>query len=124
MAVVLVAEDDEQVRILAEGIIQEMLYETLSAGTVKEGIAILESDQHVDLLFTDINFPGELKGGIELAQGATRLRPNISVLYRTGDQLTDGMQAMFVERSCVFSEALHPEQLIRSITEILREQPN
>jgi DNA-binding NtrC family response regulator len=124
MAVVLVAEDEEQVRILAEGIIQEIRHETLSAGTVKEGIAILESDQHVDLLFTDINFPGELKGGIELAQDAARLRSNIPVLYTTGDQLTDGMQAMFVERSSFLPKPYTSEQLIRSITEILQEQPS
>jgi CheY-like chemotaxis protein len=52
LAVVLLAEDEEQVRVLAEGIIREMGHETLSAGTVKEAIAILETEQHVDLLFT------------------------------------------------------------------------
>lgn len=63
-------------------------------------------------------------GGIELAQDAARLRSNIPVLYTTGDQLTDGMQAMFVERSAFLPKPYTPEQSIRFITEILREQPN
>jgi len=81
MAIVLVAEDEDHVRVLAEGIIQEMGHETLSARTVKEATTLLEADQHVDLLFTDIMFFGELHGGIELAQEAVRLRPNLLVLY-------------------------------------------
>jgi DNA-binding NtrC family response regulator len=116
MAVVVVAEDEEQVRVLAEGIIQEMRHETLSAGTVKEAIAILENDQHIDLLFTNINFPDQLQGEIELAQDAARLRPSIPVLYTTGDELTDGMQVMFVERSAFLPKPYTPEQLIRAIT--------
>ncbi len=124
MAIVLVAEDEDHVRVLAEGIIQEMGHETLSARTVKEATTLLEADQHVDLLFTDIMFFGELHGGIELAQEAVRLRPNLLVLYTTDDEVTDGMRAMFVERSAFLPKPYTPEQLIRSVTEILREQPS
>ncbi len=73
MAVVLVAEDEDQVRVLAEGIIQEIGHQTLSARAVKEATTLLEGDQHVDLLFTDINFIGELRGGIEPCPGSGKV---------------------------------------------------
>jgi PleD family two-component response regulator len=54
MAVVLVVEDDEQVRVLAEAILVERGHQTLSATTTAEALALIGGDQPIDLLFTDI----------------------------------------------------------------------
>ena len=97
MAVVLIVEDDEQVRVLAESIIQDTGHETLSAANVDEALAILnDAEKRVDLLFTDIALGNE-QGGLELARQAVEKRPALHVIYTTGHGVTDGMRALFVD---------------------------
>ena len=52
MAVVLIVEDEEPLRVLAESIIQDRGHTTLSASTLEQAIALLDGDQTVELLFT------------------------------------------------------------------------
>ena len=53
----------------------------------------------IDLLFTDIGLYENRHGGIQLAQEAVKHRPNLKVLYTSGQGVTDGMKALFVENS-------------------------
>ena len=62
-------------------------YETVAAATRKDALAILRSDQEVDVLFTDINLRGEKRAGLELAEKAVELRPDLGVLYTTGGEV-------------------------------------
>src|SRR5687767_8397125 len=97
MAVVLIAEDDGPVRVLAESIIQDMGHATLTAGNVVEAIALLSSDSPIDALFTDLNMEDDELAGVELAQQAREMRPGVPVLYTSGGGVTDGTQALFVD---------------------------
>jgi CheY-like chemotaxis protein len=115
MPVVLTVEDDEQVRVLAESILKEEGYETLSANGVNEALALLRSDQKIDILFTDIQLGTDLQGGLDLAQEAVRLRPKIPVVYSSGRDLTDGMQTLFVEHSLYLHKPYDPAQLIDAV---------
>jgi len=47
MGFVLIVEDDEQVRVLAESIVQDTGHETLSAANVEEAMAILSDPENV-----------------------------------------------------------------------------
>ena len=98
MAVVLIVEDEDQVRVLAEGILQDSGHTTLSASTLEQALALFEGAQRVDLIFTDIGLQSDIQAGLMLAQEATKRKGDAPVLYTTGQGLTDGMQAMFVER--------------------------
>ena len=69
MAVVLIVEDEEQVRVLAEAIIQELGHETLTAGTAEQALAVIQERPDVDLLFTDIGLQQDLEAGLKLAKG-------------------------------------------------------
>jgi CheY-like chemotaxis protein len=53
------------------------------AGDGKEAIKLLSEETHFDLLFTDIILPGGING-IEIADEALRLQPDIKILYATG----------------------------------------
>jgi DNA-binding NtrC family response regulator len=124
MAVVLVVEDEEQVRVLAESILQESGHETLSASAIDQALALLQTDQRIDLVFTDINLvpdaaAGFVHPGLELAQQAVRLRPGLRVLYTTGQGITDGMKALFVEGSAFLAKPYDLNQLAMKIGEIL-----
>ena len=97
MAVILIVEDDSFIREIAVMMIQDQGHETLSAGDVDEALAILRSPQHIDALFTDIYLKTAVLGGCELAHQALKLRPNLRVLYTTGNFITDKLKALFVE---------------------------
>src|SRR5260370_30044211 len=52
--IVLVVEDEVQVRMLAESVLEAAGYEVLSAGTLLEAQALIETDQRIDGLLLDI----------------------------------------------------------------------
>ena len=54
MATILVVEDEPTILLLAESVLQHAGYETLTASTLAEAQAILNSDQPLNLIFTDI----------------------------------------------------------------------
>ena len=119
MARILIVEDDDQVRVLAEGILQDGGHTTLSASTVDQALALLEDGEKVDLIFSDIGLQSDIQAGLMLAQEAIKRRSGVPVLYTTGQGLTDGMRAMFVERFGFLAKPYTPEQLLTAIESIL-----
>src|SRR6516165_6696848 len=99
MATVLLVEDDDQVRVLAESYLEEQGHEVLSAGTAPGALALLAKSSQLELLFTNVDLKGEIAAGIGLAHEAVNRRPNRKVLYTTERNLTDGMKARFVKNS-------------------------
>jgi two-component system cell cycle sensor histidine kinase/response regulator CckA len=116
MAVVLIVEDEAQVLLLAESYLQEHGHETFSAGTLAEASAILARPDKIDVLFTDIGLRDDLQAGLELAKTAVEHRPDIKVLYATGQTVTDGMRALFVERSAMLVKPYTVDQLLTSLS--------
>jgi DNA-binding NtrC family response regulator len=112
MATILVVEDDEQVRVLGESILQDHGHNTLSAGTIEQATALLETDENFDLLFTDLELHGDIQAGLILGLRAVELRPKLGVLYTSGQALTDGMQKMFVTQSAFLPKPYTIELLV------------
>jgi DNA-binding NtrC family response regulator len=119
MACVLIVEDEEQVRVLAESILQEHGHATLSASNYDEAITLLKGEQKVELLFTDLRFNDDHQGGIRLAQEAMTILPGLPVLYTTGQGVTDGMKAMFVERYGFLAKPYTADQLSIAVENLL-----
>jgi len=80
--VVLVVEDNDDVRAYSTMILSELGYVTIEAPEADAALRILRSDQRVDLLFTDVVLPG--KSGRVLADAAQEIRPGLKVLFTTG----------------------------------------
>src|SRR5688572_22677437 len=60
-------------------VLTELGYRVLEAPEAEAALAILRSEQRVDLLFTDVVLPG--KTGRVLADAALELRPGLKVLF-------------------------------------------
>ncbi len=116
MAVVLIVEDEAQVLLLAESYLQEHGHETFSASTMAEASAILERPNKVDVLFTDLGLRDDLQAGLELAKAAVERRPYLKVLYTTGQAVTDGMRALFVEKSAMLVKPYTVDQLLTALS--------
>ncbi len=94
---ILVVEDDQNVRKVPVTILRDQGYEVVEAGDGKEAINHLKDGQSFDLLFTDVVLPGGMNG-VDIADHAIKLQPNIKVLYTTG----------YVENSVVNNGKLDP----------------
>jgi DNA-binding NtrC family response regulator len=124
MAIVLIVEDEEQVRVLAESYLQEQGHQTVSAASAEEALAVLGVTKRVDLLFTDIGLHDDLRAGLELAKQAVERRPELKVLYTTGQGATDGMMAMFVAGSVLLPKPYTVDQLQQSLATHFGFEPN
>ena len=119
MAVILIVEDDVFTREIAEVMIQDWGHHTLSASDVDEALILLRSSQHIDALFTDIYLKTAVLGGCELAHQAIELRPELRVLYTTGNVVTDKMKTLFVEDTQCLRKPYTPRQLQDSFAALL-----
>jgi CheY-like chemotaxis protein len=97
MAVILIVEDETFTREIAEMMIQDWGHQTLLASDVDEALLLLRSSRHIDALFTDIYLKAAVLGGCDLAREAIKLRPELRVLYTTGNRVTDEMKTFFVD---------------------------
>jgi len=82
---ILVVEDDRDVREIALAVLEEAGYRVLEAASGDEAYRLLlaHPDLRIDALFTDVVMPGRFDG-IDLANAARELRPELRVLYSTG----------------------------------------
>jgi CheY-like chemotaxis protein len=82
--IVLVCEDDEDVRAYSVEVLRELGYGVLEAADGRSALSLLERPGlRVDLLFTDVVLPGGMTGAV-LAEQARALRPGLKVLFTTG----------------------------------------
>lgn len=82
-SLVLVVEDCSQVRRLSVQFLESLGYRTLSCGSAREALDLLETHVSIDLLFTDIVLPGEMNG-VQLAETARTKSPDLAVLFTSG----------------------------------------
>jgi DNA-binding NtrC family response regulator len=119
MSVVLVVEDDEQVRVLGESVLQQAGHTVIAAAGVDGATALLETDQPVDILFIDLNLGNDIEAGLRVAHTAKATRPELSVLYTTGAGINAGMKALFVEPFLFLPKPYTFEQLTKSVAFLL-----
>jgi PAS domain S-box-containing protein len=80
---ILVAEDDEAVRITVVEMLTELGYRVLKAADAASALAVVESGLPIDVLFTDVVMPGTLRSP-DLARMARERLPNLAVLFTSG----------------------------------------
>jgi PAS domain S-box-containing protein len=80
---VLVVEDDPDVRDYTVEMVGDLGYSVLSAQDGASALRLLDSHPDVSLLFTDVGLPGGMNGR-QLAEQALRRQPRLRVLYTTG----------------------------------------
>ena len=92
VTIVMIEDDEGHARLIEKnvrraGVNNEIVpftlgHKALEAYSGKQALEILASDAHVDALITDYAMPGMT--GVELAEKARELRPDLPVLLATG----------------------------------------
>jgi two-component system, response regulator PdtaR len=96
-ATVLVVEDEVLISASVGEALAENGFSVHCEDTADAALRYLESDQAADLLLTDINLPGDIDGA-ELAARARKLRPDLPIIYASGQCSPDDL-ASLVPRS-------------------------
>ncbi|NVH60581.1 ATP-binding protein [Pseudomonas simiae] len=79
---VLIVEDDPAVRVLVSAVLKELGYAFVEASDADTAVPIIESDQRIDLMISDVGLPG--MNGRQLAEIGRQIRPDLKVLFITG----------------------------------------
>ena len=79
---VLIVEDDPAVRVLVSAVLKELGYGFIEAGDANTAVPIIESEQRIDLMISDVGLPG--MNGRQLAEIGRQIRPELKVLFITG----------------------------------------
>jgi CheY-like chemotaxis protein len=119
MAVILIVEDELFTRELAGISLEDWGHNVLFADSVESALLVLKSNLHIDALFTDIYLKSAVFGGCELARMAMAIRPELRVLYTTGNSATSQLKSRFVAGSHFLGKPYTPTQLHASVDGML-----
>ena len=120
--VVLVVEDDDDVRVTVIDMLTELGYSVLKARDAQSALAIVESGVPIDLLFTDVVMPGPLRSP-ELARKARERIPSVAVLFTSGyteNAIVHG--GRLDEGIDLLSKPYSRDALARKVRHVLRNQ--
>jgi two-component system NtrC family sensor kinase len=80
---VLLVEDNAEVADVARSYFEELGYKVKQASSAPAGLDLLESENDIDVVFSDILMPGGMNG-LQLADAVRQRFPKIAVLLTTG----------------------------------------
>jgi len=116
---VLLVEDEDLIRNLAEQILGDAGYRVLPAANGNEAMAIADGlAERIDLLLTDVVMPGV--SGTDLAHRLLRRHPEMRILYMSG--YSDSLifrYGVLQERAAFLRKPFSPQLLERRVAELL-----
>ena len=120
--VILVVEDEEQVREMTVEALRDLGYTVVEAPDGATALARLETLERVDLLFTDIVMPG--MNGRELADRVCAARPGTPVLFTTGYTRNAVVHNGMLDPGVAFlAKPFTIDQLARKVAEAVAADP-
>jgi two-component system, cell cycle sensor histidine kinase and response regulator CckA len=122
--VILLVEDDDQVRLVARTILKRNGYRILEARNGGEALLLCERHQgEIDLLLTDVVMPQ--MSGRELSERLLQIRPTLKVLFMSG--YTDDAilhHRVVAPGIALLQKPLTPDLLLRKIRSVLDAVPH
>ena len=106
---VLLVEDEVLISELVADALSEQGFAVHEAATGDQALRYIKSGADVDIMFTDINLPGEVDGA-ELARRVRAMRPDIPIVYASGRYSASGLGGM-VSRSMFVSKPYDPVEV-------------
>ncbi|MBB4153847.1 PAS domain S-box-containing protein [Sphingomonas jinjuensis] len=119
---VLVVEDDDEVRATVVEMLTDLGYRVLKAVDASSALAVVESGVPIDMLFTDVVMPGELKSP-ELARRTRQRLPGCAVLFTSGYTENSIVHGGKLDAGVeLLSKPYTREALARKFRQVLRRQ--
>jgi CheY-like chemotaxis protein len=115
--VILVAEDEDLLRLLATDILEDQGFRVVEAANAQAALDVLEKTPDVRLLFTDINMPGALDG-MELARRVHERWPHVQLVLTSGQ--SEPCRADIPDDGHFIAKPYRAEQLVGQVETLLR----
>ncbi len=109
---ILLAEDDESMRVYLARALERSGYEVVAVSTGTQAVPYIDSDRF-DLLLTDIVMPE--MDGIELAQHAAQVAPEMRIMFITGFAAVTLKAGKAVPQAKVLSKPFHLRDLVLEV---------
>ena len=118
MAHILIAEDDVSMLGFLKLALEKAGHTVVEKENGVDALEQLKKDQEFDLLLTDIVMPG--MDGIELSQEATKLKPNLKVMFITGfSAVAVGRNDIDTNKEKILSKPFHLNDLVEQVETLL-----
>ena len=115
---ILIVEDDEDVRDMAIGMFESLNYRTLVAGSATEAMDILNGNEEIELLFTDVML-GTGDDGPELARKARQTDPGLRILFASGYAQSEIEHGRPIELGVLINKPYERADLARAVRSAL-----
>ena len=116
---ILLVEDEDAIRMLIAEILRKAGYSVLQAADGPAGLRIIQTENRIDLLISDVGLPGGLNGR-QVADAGRVLRPELKILFLTGyaenAAVGNGMMATDMQ---VMTKPFDVEVLTNKVREML-----
>jgi CheY-like chemotaxis protein len=118
---VLIVDDEDTVRRIAQRVLEADGYTVLSAGDPHEALALAARRDPIHVLLTDVVMPG--MSGPKLAQRLKVLRPELRVVYMSGypDSVT-GSHGVFEPGTVYVQKPFVPADLRAKLRQAVRDE--
>ncbi len=117
---ILVVEDDESFRRVAQGLLEKSGYEVLTAADAARGLQILQKES-VDLILTDLNLPGD--SGLDLLRKVRLDYPDAQVVMLTGyGSIETAVEAMRNGAFDYLTKPIRPDELRTVVRRVLERR--
>ena len=121
MALILLIDDDADIRGVLRRILQSAGHDTIEAENGKEGVRRVQ-DAHPDIVITDILMPE--KDGIETIEDIRRVSPPPKIIAMSGGGRYDGFEFLEIAK-CLGADALLSKPfrraaVLETIAQVLR----
>ncbi|MBK5226563.1 MAG: response regulator, partial [Thermoleophilia bacterium] len=118
---ILLVEDDESVRVLAEKMMSSHNYNVVSAASAEEAFDLFEEESgEFDIVFSDVILPG--MNGIKLIERLIELKPGIRVLLASGFVEGPDFQTIHDKGYRLLEKPYALTDLLRQVWEVLEEE--
>src|ERR1700726_4665794 len=111
---ILVVEDDESFRRMIVRMLEDVGFRATGAGVFPPAMAVLDSDEAIDLLLTDIGMPPGTPHGFSIGSVAQRRRQKLKLLYMTG-AYDPSEFALFSEDATVLRKPFTIADLVKAV---------
>ncbi len=115
---ILLVEDEVLIRMDLSDFLRECGFQVIEAASAAEAIAVIEADADIDLVFSDVQMPGDVDG-FGLATWIRRNRPELPVILTSGIVRSVNTANELCEIGPIEGKPFHPQKLLERLRETL-----
>lgn len=115
---ILVVEDDILIRAVTSDYLRESGFEVVEADTADEAVHILNTNVRIDLIFSDVNMPGQMDG-YDLEIWVRAHYPQLGIILTSGLMRTSAPASGTGPQTLLVAKPYRHEELIIRIREML-----